>query len=1578
MSEQQNIQRPYKGMVTDLSLMDQPKETYRYALNAILEGSEGDKHFISNELSNIQCTQFPSGMRVVGAINITDDALCIFGRNLNNTTCYIGILDKYQNFQIFVETNVLNLSTHYPVKAIYRLRRNNQRVVYFVDGLNKPRFFNFDRLFDFYSIPYKTWLENPVGTFSEEKWEATAFELIRSYSLVPEFIKAEVLNGGGNVASGSYSAAIQLVNENLNPTEWISVSHPVRIYNDSLEIDYSQIRGSRNSHDDAQNFKESSKSIRWTFSNLDPNFSYYRIAVLQSNQGDGNVNRVLVSQLISIDNDTFTYTGNDTDMVDTSVEDIQVSPIDITSAKFITQMENRMILGGIKGKQVDFCSFQAKASKIKAYLVTTDVVAEDVKEIGNAKNPVSSFYMTGYMPGEVYSFGIVYTFKDGTKSPVYHIPGRPVGETPLEEQLLKLDTGMDSYQSSSDYPDIHKCLPYDYWGTDGYTGYENPLVNTPIRHHKFPDRTEALYSNKETQILTGYTNRIQIRINWLPTYKHPSNFEWSVIYKVNGVFKNAPLEVPIDAEQGDVIFIADETGSNIQIQKILPIPLSGHPTLTWTNQTISNYPVYKTITQKVVKTYGIKFTEIEKPHPDIIGFEIVRNKREDTDKIIVDNVILGPLVNNKEQEDTNDPYHAFGLLCPDLPNSAHYSDSGIYIFSPEHQFRNKTVNFDHIKINGRLTRSSKYLPIDRPDAPDGMYINDVQAGTTYNPEVHSSGDEDGFDLQVLYRSSFFNYEYVNNITIGDPLEVFYLSAAGNKQVGSRIFFNAGVDNKIIIARYEKLNTVDLFAGKLLYASLVKDNTTAYANFMNRVYYKEQNNITKFQGSTMSSDDIYNGDAYVAPMTINNSVYYDTKIADRGKKSKAWKIIVGSLLVVAAVAVSIFVPPAAVGLSALALSTLTSLAVAYGVSMLTSGIQFEVMKKMIDEHYEVGLKVCIEDNDNKNDNYSPNVDDRFCWFTDQIANIFFESSVNIGLRLGLTANVSDFFNNISRPLADYSGVGISSSADNFETYLMNKFTTIDRERSSGRLYLGYAVSELYNVNEDFHSKNLAKSFFCLPIEYECCSGEIETFHNRICYSEQSFQEEKIDNYGKFLPNNYRDIEGEYGQITNLLRYGDNLLIFTEESLFFLPQNLQERVTQELVTFIGTGDFFIAPKKTNGFGCTHDQSIIETPMGIFYISIKEKKVSIFGEGNTDIGGGISVWLKNNMSFFLSKYINDAFSAKYSHFKNTLPVNGIGFHAAYDNQYKRILLTKIDYLPRIEFTTFIPDDINLVGEYCYDTVNNIFGIVELNIDNDPVLIPIPFTDETIFENKSWTLSYSLVNQSWTSYHSYLPRVYMTTANFLYSAFDVMADNGNLFKHHVKGKYQTFSGINRKFIVELVSLSNPLAERIWQDIRLYLTAKKYLISQDDYITDKETFFTEAVFYNERQSSGLQQLFVRDSILQSDPKNYMMQNIKDNTNNIVVTQTEGVWSLNNLIDYVNSLSEPLFVKDWQSLMDVGEFPIDKIVNENVINYSKSWTEYERLRGKYLVMRFIFNNFANDNVQLTLNYSLETEQISLR
>jgi hypothetical protein len=112
------------------------------------------------------------------------------------------------------------------------------------------------------------------------------------------------------------------------------------------------------------------------------------------------------------------------------------------------------------------------------------------------------------------------------------------------------------------------------------------------------------------------------------------------------------------------------------------------------------------------------------------------------------------------------------------------------------------------------------------------------------------------------------------------------------------------------------------------------------------------------------------------------------------------------------------------------------------------------------------------------------------------------------------------------------------------------------------------------------------------------------------------------------------------------------------------------------------------------------------------------------------------------------------------------GVGLHGVYDSRYDRVIITKLDYVPKYD---------NII----YDYTNRNFYQVTAPAGID-IRTQVYLTDLNYFCNKSWTVSYNLNTGTWISFHSYLPNWYVAENNFFYSglndccgAFDAVAGN-------------------------------------------------------------------------------------------------------------------------------------------------------------------------------------------------------------
>ena len=242
----------------------------------------------------------------------------------------------------------------------------------------------------------------------------------------------------------------------------------------------------------------------------------------------------------------------------------------------------------------------------------------------------------------------------------------------------------------------------------------------------------------------------------------------------------------------------------------------------------------------------------------------------------------------------------------------------------------------------------------------------------------------------------------------------------------------------------------------------------------------------------------------------------------------------------------------------------------------------------------------------------------------------------------------------------------------------------------------------------------------------------------------------------------------------------------------------------------------------------------------------------------------------------------------------------------------------------------------------------------------------EDNIVDN-SWTISHSLRTNSWTSWHSYMPNMYFNTSN---KFFSWIFGNNNIWKHNIPYHYQTYYGVYYPHIIEYVSLSTPLITRIWNHLRLITEAKKFSPVYEEYVQERFVTFNKAVFYNTRQCTGLLNLLVKDTDF--NQQNYFQNQTSNIGNSIIIDKTEKDWTLNDLRDIRINYALPIWDATLSSRQN--EYYIDKVLNELSLDINKDWTQLESFRDKYLVVRLIFDKFAD--VNLITNYSVENEQQS--
>jgi hypothetical protein len=118
--------------------------------------------------------------------------------------------------------------------------------------------------------------------------------------------------------------------------------------------------------------------------------------------------------------------------------------------------------------------------------------------------------------------------------------------------------------------------------------------------------------------------------------------------------------------------------------------------------------------------------------------------------------------------------------------------------------------------------------------------------------------------------------------------------------------------------------------------------------------------------------------------------------------------------------------------------------------------------------------------------------------------------------------------------------------------------------------------------------------------------------------------------------------------------------------------------------------------------------------------------------------------------------------------------------------------------------------------------------------------------------------------------------------------------------------------------------------------------------------------------------MIVKDT--QANPQDYYEQQTTNSNTSIVIDRKERDWHINDFRDMRINYLISMFTKAWTNI--ASQYPIDKVVNPPVIDINKDWYQQESFRDKYLIIRLRFTNF--EDVELTTNFTLETEQNSIR
>lgn len=511
-----------------------------------------------------------------------------------------------------------------------------------------------------------------------------------------------------------------------------------------------------------------------------------------------------------------------------------------------------------------------------------------------------------------------------------------------------------------------------------------------------------------------------------------------------------------------------------------------------------------------------------------------------------------------------------------------------------------------------------------------------------------------------------------------------------------------------------------------------------------------------------------------------------------------------------------------------------------------------------------------------------------------------------------------------------------------------------------------IKEYYSRNKDFDLTQFQKAKSPLPLQFNYCSMCSGFFPNRIIFSPKSFDEEKFDLYRINKVNDYIDMPAHRGAITGLKYQNNQLLVHMEDSTFILQPNPQQISTDQNTAYLTTGDFLSVPPQellqtdVGTAGLQSKQSMCNTPFGHCWVD--QKRGEIFkwnGQIESMSSKGLTQWFKEKLPSELQSEYYRVLGRDYP-LKSTLNINGIGNLLYYDPRFKRLLLTKRDFYPlnlKINFEDFPGHSISN-GSFYQEETNEWYT---LN-NGDPEII-YPQQPEW-FENKSWTLSYSFQDQSWCSWHSYIPWYSFADSNNFYTTSLSLGHiyvNTPIWKHLSKNNYQKYYNTKYDFIIEWQNM-DPVTSNVSNIY--YVGYSQIWDSVNKQFKTVDTTFNKILVYNFEQSSGLQTLTLENQ--NTNP--YGNTSLFSSTKSVI--KTDQNYKIAGIYDM--AIAQPVMTEDWNQRQLFTGY-IDLVPNSTNINFNKSPYDWGNIWDKFVNIRLYYKP-TEDHKKSVLLQVLNSQQ----
>ena len=474
------------------------------------------------------------------------------------------------------------------------------------------------------------------------------------------------------------------------------------------------------------------------------------------------------------------------------------------------------------------------------------------------------------------------------------------------------------------------------------------------------------------------------------------------------------------------------------------------------------------------------------------------------------------------------------------------------------------------------------------------------------------------------------------------------------------------------------------------------------------------------------------------------------------------------------------------------------------------------------------------------------------------------------------------------------------------------------------------------NTDYSAVNDVGHTVPLPLQV----SQPSEFPTRVIRSARSDDSTLIDNYRVFLAAQLKDLPKNRGDLWKISVFNNLLYFHMQDSIFKTKGKQTLELQDKSEAFIGSGDLFVQEPEEliqteSGYGGTQSQfAALSTRFGYFFLDQRNRKVFMITDQVNEISSlGMEKWFNQNIPYVIEQYgAKPPLDNPYT----------FGFHAVWDEEFQRILLTKRELIPTEEFTYGISKDSSEPNAIMYNTSDNHFyihkmlfisGVLvidqweklsysymphesdwyeDINIEANP--------DSRYFEPGGWSISYHPQLGFWVSFHDDSSYIYMTLGNRLFSFTDFaplyVANNdffsgGKKFFNPFTGSPNPYQGVHPEQSPEDVTW---LGNQIWE---------WHNTSNDEPNSRFKNFYTREIEVIHNEHKDINKLFYNFS--------FDVDLRSSNHTSYQVGQPYGTSYLETTVDRTEVYQPPLtgfshFIV-WNSFQNSGERQLDYLQN---------------------------------------------------